>query len=96
LVWVLFADASRMRIADLRADRGPYLRLLALGLPLTIGLSAGAAALLLGVDPWYALKVGAAQALNVESGLNDGIATRSPSLPSPPRRVWNTKVRAMR
>jgi hypothetical protein len=31
LVWVLFADASRVRIADLRADRGLYLRLLALG-----------------------------------------------------------------
>ena len=98
LVWVLFADASRVRIADFRADRGLYLRLLALGLPLTIGLGAVAAALVLGVDPWYALLLGAAlaptdaalgsavmsdrriprrvrQALNVESGLNDGIAT---------------------
>ena len=98
LVWVLFADASRVRIADLRADRGLYLRLLALGLPLTIALGAVAAIMVLGVDPWYALLVGAAlaptdaalgsavmsdrrvprrvrQALNVESGLNDGIAT---------------------
>jgi sodium/hydrogen antiporter len=98
LVWVLFADASRVRIADLRADRGLYLRLLGLGLPLTIALGALAAAVVLGVDPWYALLVGAAlaptdaalgsavmsdqrvprrvrQALNVESGLNDGIAT---------------------
>jgi len=39
LVWVLFADASRVRIADLRTDRGVYLRLLALGLPLTIALA---------------------------------------------------------
>jgi NhaP-type Na+/H+ or K+/H+ antiporter len=98
LVWVLFADASRVRIADLRADRGLYLRLLALGLPLTIGFGAVAAAVVLGVDPWYAVLAGAAlaptdaalgsavmsdrriprrvrQALNVESGLNDGIAT---------------------
>ena len=36
LVWVLFADASRVRIADLRSDRGRYLRLLALtALPTT-------------------------------------------------------------
>ncbi len=98
LVWVLFADASRVRIADLRADKGRYLRLLGLGLPLTIALGALAAAVVLGVSPWYALLVGAAlaptdaalgsavmsdrrvprrvrQTLNVESGLNDGIAT---------------------
>ncbi len=98
LVWVLFADASRVRIADFRADRGRYLRLLALGLPLTIALGAVAAVAVLGVSPWYALLLGAAlaptdaalgsavmsdrrvprrvrQTLNVESGLNDGIAT---------------------
>ena len=98
LVLVLFADAGRVRIADLRADRGLYVRLLALGLPLTIALGALAAAVLLGLAPWPALLVGAAlaptdaalgsavmsdrrvprrvrQALNVESGLNDGIAT---------------------
>jgi sodium/hydrogen antiporter len=98
LVWVLFADASRVRIADLRADRGLYLRLLAVGLPITIALGALVAVVVLGVSPWYALLVGAAlaptdaalgsavmsdrrvprrvrQTLNVESGLNDGIAT---------------------
>jgi len=98
LVWVLFADASRVRIADLSADRGRYVRLLALGLPMTIALGALAAVAVLGVSPWYALLLGAAlaptdaalgsavmsdrrvprrvrQTLNVESGLNDGIAT---------------------
>ena len=98
LVWVLFADACRVRFSDLRDDLGYYLRLLAIGLPLTTALGAAAAALLLGVSPWYALLVGAAlaptdaalgaavmsdrrvpyrvrQTLNVESGLNDGIAT---------------------
>ena len=29
LVWVLFSAASRVRVADLRADRGLYLRRLA-------------------------------------------------------------------
>src|SRR4029450_12060073 len=58
LVWVLFADASRVRIADLRADRGLYLRLLGLGLPLTIAVGAFAAAVVLGVSPWYALLAG--------------------------------------
>ena len=98
LVLVLFADASRIRFADLRADEGEYVRLLALGLPMTIALGAVAGVLVLGVDPWYALFLGAAlaptdaalgsavmsdrrvprrvrQVLNVESGLNDGIAT---------------------
>ena len=99
LVWVLFADAARVRLPDLRADLGLYTRLLAIGLPLTI--AAGtllAMGLFDGMGVWMALLVGAALAptdaalgaavmtnpavpervrrvLNVESGLNDGIAT---------------------
>src|ERR1700722_1697535 len=38
LVLVLFSDASQIRLRDLRAELGPCLRLLAIGLPLTIGL----------------------------------------------------------
>jgi sodium/hydrogen antiporter len=98
LVWVLFADASRVRFSDLREDLRYYVRLLAIGLPLTTALGTAAAAAILGLSPWYALLVGAAlaptdaalgsavmsdrrvsyrvrQTLNVESGLNDGIAT---------------------
>ena len=98
LVWVLFADASRVRLSDLREDLGHYVRLLAIGLPLTIVFGTAAGAIILGVSPWYALLLGAAlaptdaalgsavmsdrrvpyrvrQTLNVESGLNDGIAT---------------------
>lgn len=98
LVWVLFADASRVRISTLRRDAGLYIRLLGLGLPLTMVLGSAIAFSLLGLSPWYALLVGAAlaptdaalgatvmtdsriplrvrQTLNVESGLNDGIAT---------------------
>jgi sodium/hydrogen antiporter len=98
LVWVLFADASRVRFAELREDLGHYVRLLAIGLPLTIGLGTLTAISVLDVSPWYALLLAAAlaptdaalgsavmsdrrvpyrvrQTLNVESGLNDGIAT---------------------
>ena len=99
LILVLFSDASRVRLADLRADLGLCLRLLGVGLPLTIGLGMLLAlALFSGMNVWLALLVGAALAptdaalgagvmvnpavparirrlLNIESGLNDGIAT---------------------
>src|SRR6202034_2585490 len=99
LVLVLFSDASRVGLRDLRADAGLCLRLLGIGLPLTIGLGTVLAfALFHGTSIWLALLVGAALAptdaalgagvmvnpavparirrlLNVESGLNDGIAT---------------------
>ena len=99
LVLVLFSDASRVRLRDLRAETGLCLRLLGIGLPLTIGLGTLLAfALFNGMGIWFALLVGAALAptdaalgagvmvnpavparirrlLNIESGLNDGIAT---------------------
>ena len=99
LVLVLFSDASRVGLRDLRADTGLCLRLLGIGLPLTIGLGTLLAlALFPGLTGWLALVIGAALAptdaalgagmmvnpavparirrlINVESGLNDGIAT---------------------
>jgi sodium/hydrogen antiporter len=99
LVLVLFSDASRVTLRDLRADLGLCLRLLGIGLPLTIGLGILLAlALFNSMSIWLALLVGAALAptdaalgagvmvnpavparirrlLNIESGLNDGIAT---------------------
>jgi sodium/hydrogen antiporter len=99
LVLVLFCDASRVGLRDLRTDMGLCVRLLAVGLPLTIGLGTLLAlAVVGGANPWLALLVGAALAptdaalgagmmvnpavpvrirrlINVESGLNDGIAT---------------------
>jgi NhaP-type Na+/H+ or K+/H+ antiporter len=99
LVWVLFADASRVGLRELRDDLGLYTRLLAVGLPLTIAAGTLLAMWLFdGMGFWMALLVGAALAptdaalgaavmtdpavpervrrvLNVESGLNDGIAT---------------------
>ncbi|MEV4611598.1 cation:proton antiporter [Kitasatospora sp. NPDC049258] len=99
LALVLFSDASRVGLRQLRPDLGLCLRLLLVGLPLSIGLGTLAAFVLPGVDSvWLALLVGAALAptdaalgaavmvdrsvpartrrlINVESGLNDGIAT---------------------
>jgi sodium/hydrogen antiporter len=60
LVWVLFVDASRVRFSELREDLGHYVRLLAIGLPLTTALGTAAAVGLLGVSFWYALLLGAA------------------------------------
>lgn len=63
LVWVLFSDAARLPVQELRRDAGRYLRLLAIGLPLTIVLGWGLAALIFpGLGMWLALFVGAALA----------------------------------
>ena len=96
---MLFADASRVNVRALRADAALPARLLGIGLPLTIGAGAAAAALLFdGSGLWVAAAIGAIVAptdaalgasimadervpsgvrrlINVESGLNDGIAT---------------------
>ncbi len=99
LALVLFVDASRVNVKELRADAALPLRLLGVGLPLTIGFGfLAAAGLYHGTDLWVAAVIAAAVAptdaalgavilqdtrvpkrirrvLNVESGLNDGIAT---------------------
>lgn len=63
LVLVLFCDASRVGLTDLRADLGLYLRLLGIGLPLTIGLGLLTALALFGSrGVWLALLMGAALA----------------------------------
>jgi NhaP-type Na+/H+ or K+/H+ antiporter len=99
LAILLFADASRLNLRALRGDVALPVRLLAIGLPLTIGLGILAATLLYpGLDLWLVALIACAvaptdaalgapvvedrrvpgrirRALNVESGLNDGIAT---------------------
>ncbi len=63
LVWVLFSDAARIRVSDLRYDLGRCVRLLGFGLPLTILLGWAVAVWLLpGLDLWLALLVAAALA----------------------------------
>ena len=97
LVLVLFADASRMDLRALKGGVAVPVRLLAIGLPLTLALGASLAVLLFpNFSLWEAALLGAIlaptdaalgqavvsdrrvpvrirQALNVESGLNDGI-----------------------
>jgi NhaP-type Na+/H+ or K+/H+ antiporter len=98
LALVLFSDASRVNLRELRADPGLPTRLLLIGLPLTIVLGFFAATLLTDLDPWLCALAATALAptdaalgapvvadsrvpmrirrtLNVESGLNDGLAT---------------------
>lgn len=99
LALILFSDAARVNITELRRDVSLPLRLLGIGLPLTLILGGVVAALFFDDFTWaLAGFVGAAlaptdaalsaqvisdervpgrlrRALNVESGLNDGIAT---------------------
>lgn len=99
LALLLFSDAARVNLRALRHDTGVPVRLLAVGLPLTIGLGTLVGGVLLpGLGAWAVMVIAAAVAptdaalglpvvedervprrirriLNVESGLNDGIAT---------------------
>ncbi len=98
LILVLFSDAAGIDLAQLRRDHNLPVRMLLIGMPLTIVLGAVAALLLFGsFGLWEAALLAAIlattdaalgqavvsnrlvpvrirQALNVESGLNDGIA----------------------
>ncbi|GAA3388353.1 cation:proton antiporter domain-containing protein [Cryptosporangium minutisporangium] len=86
LVWVLFADAARVRVHDLRGDLGMVVRLLAVGLPLTLLAGWGLAAWLLpGLGVWLALLVGAALA-PTDAALGVPVVT-NPVVPSRVRRL---------
>ncbi len=63
LVWVLFSDAAGLRLQQLRQDAGRVLRLLGLGLPLTVVFGWVTATLFFPqLGPWLALVVAAALA----------------------------------
>jgi NhaP-type Na+/H+ or K+/H+ antiporter len=107
LALLLFADASTLHVRQVRDDATVPLRLLTIGLLLTVGLGAAVAVMLLpGEGLALAALLGAVlaptdaalglpifnnpqvpvrirRALNVESGLNDGIATPLVTLLSP-------------
>lgn len=98
LVIALFTDASRIDLRRLRAEHSLPIRLLGIGLPLTMLVGAGAALIVFpDLSFWPAVVLGIIlaptdaalgqavvsnravparirQALNVESGLNDGLA----------------------
>jgi NhaP-type Na+/H+ or K+/H+ antiporter len=86
LVWVLFSDAARVPLRDLRADAGRCVRLLALGLPLTVLTGWALAAWLLpGLGAWLALLVGAALA-PTDAALGASVMT-NPAVPARVRRL---------
>jgi NhaP-type Na+/H+ or K+/H+ antiporter len=85
LVWVLFTDAARVRVPDLRSDAGLYARLLGVGLPLTVLVGWGLAAWLFPGLGWLALLVAAALA-PTDAALGVPVVT-NPVVPSRVRRL---------
>ncbi|MGR0218949.1 cation:proton antiporter domain-containing protein [Agromyces sp. ZXT2-6] len=86
LVWVLFSDAARVRVQDLRADLGRYSRLLGIGLPLTILAGWGLAKWFFpDLDGWLALLVAAALA-PTDAALGVPVVA-NPAVPSRVRRL---------
>lgn len=86
LVWVLFSDAARVSVADLRRDASRVLRLLAIGLPLSVLAGWGLATWLFsGMGLWLALLVGAALA-PTDAALGVPVVT-NPVVPSRIRRL---------
>ena len=97
LALVLFSDVSRVNVRKVKGTYAWPVRMLALGLPLAIGLGTAAAAWLVGLPIGFAFLLGVVlaptdaalaepvlenksvparvrQTLNIESGLNDGLA----------------------
>jgi len=90
LVWVLFSDAARVGVRELRTDAGVYARLFGVALPLTVAAGTLAAWLLPGVStPWMALLIGAALA-PTDAALGAVVITH-PAVPAPIRRILNVE-----
>ena len=90
LVWVLFSDAARVGVRDLRADAGVFGRLLALALPLTVVLGWLLAwGTFDSFDLWLALLVGAALA-PTDAALGAAVIT-NPAVPSRIRHLLNVE-----
>lgn len=86
LVWVLFADAARVPLRTMRTDRAQFVRLLAVGLPLSILLGWALAAWLFpGFGVWLALLVAAALA-PTDAALGVPVVT-NPLVPARVRRL---------
>jgi sodium/hydrogen antiporter len=90
LVWVLFSDAARVGVRDLRADAAVFGRLLGLALPAAVVLGW---LLALGIfdsfDIWLALLVGAALA-PTDAALGAAVIT-NPAVPSRIRHILNVE-----
>lgn len=90
LVWVLFSDASRVRVSALRAEAGVFVRLLALALPVTVLLGWWLADVAFGgLDVWLALLVGAALA-PTDAALGAAVIS-NPAVPPRIRGILNVE-----
>jgi NhaP-type Na+/H+ or K+/H+ antiporter len=90
LVWVLFSDAARVGVREIRSDAGVYGRLLGLALPLTVVAGAVGASWVLGTPlPWLALLIGAALA-PTDAALGAVVITH-PAVPVRIRRIINVE-----
>jgi len=88
LALILFHDAAQVRPRDFVGDRGPLLRLLLIGLPLTIALGwLAATAVFPGAGVWVALLVAAALA-PTDAGLG-APTVLNPVVPGRVRRLLN-------
>jgi sodium/hydrogen antiporter len=86
LVWVLFSDAARIPVQEIRRDLAPYVRLLAVGLPLTVLAGWGLAWWLFpAAGVWVALLVAAALA-PTDAALGVPVVT-NPVVPARVRRL---------
>ncbi|WP_130508509.1 cation:proton antiporter [Krasilnikovia cinnamomea] len=90
LTWVLFSDAARVGLRELRSDAGIYGRLLGLALPVTVMLGALCAWWLLGTPGfWVALFIGSALA-PTDAALGTVVISH-PAVPARIRRIINVE-----
>ena len=89
LAWVLFSDAARVGLRELRTDAGLYGRLLGVGLPLTVAAGAVCAWWVLDAPVWSALLIGAALA-PTDAALGAIVITH-PAVPARIRRLLNVE-----
>ncbi len=90
LALVLFTDASRVNLRELRSDLGLPLRLLGIGLPLAIGFGTAAAfGIIPGVSLWVAATIGAIVA-PTDAALGASIM-EDPRIPNRMRRLLNVE-----
>ena len=93
LALVLFSDASRVGLHELRVDAGLYVRLLGVALPLTIALGTLLALALTRGSIWLTLLVGAALA-PTDAALGAGMMA-NPAVPARIRRLVNVESASM-
>jgi NhaP-type Na+/H+ or K+/H+ antiporter len=90
LAWVLFSDAAKVRVEQLKADLGVFVRLLGLALPVTVILGwLLASGMFSSFDVWLALLVGSALA-PTDAALSASVMN-NPSVPGRIRRILNVE-----